>query len=147
MQTKTFFSLLVLPFLVSCYNNKVKFSTKSALEMNAEQIVQKQLEAYNNRDIEAFSALFSENATVLQFPDNKVLAQGKANIKELYAKLFASSPQLHSEIINRSVLGNRVIDHEKITGRQGVDVLELAVVYEIEEGRINKCMVIRQKND
>ena len=143
----TFLSLIFSIFVTSCNEKRVKFSTKSPLEMKAEQIVQQQLEAYNNRDIEAFSALFSDDAQVLQFPDNKVLAQGKTNVKELYKKLFDNSPTLHSELINRTVLGNRVIDHEKITGRAGVDVLELAVIYEIEQGKISKCLVIRQKKD
>jgi len=142
------FLLFILSiFVASCNESRIKFSTKSPLEMKAKQIVQQQLEAYNNRDIEAFSALFSEDAQVLQFPDNKILAQGKANVKELYKKLFDNSPTLHSELVNRTVLGNRVIDHEKITGRAGVDVLELAVVYEIEQGKISKCLVIRQKTD
>lgn len=145
---KTIFSLLILSlFVAGCSENRVKFSTKSPLEMKAEQIVQQQLDAYNNRDIEAFSALFSDDAQVLQFPGNKILAQGKANVKELYKKLFDASPNLYSELINRTVLGNRVIDHEKITGRAGVDVLELAVVYEVDQGKISKCMVIRQKQD
>ena len=139
--------LIVSFFMVSCRENRIKFSSKSTLEMNAEQIVQQQLEAYNNRDIEAFSALFSEEAEVLQFPENRVLAKGKTQVKELYKKLFDNSPTLHSELVSRTVLGNRVIDHEKITGRAGVDVLELAVVYEIEQGKIDKCLVIRQKKD
>lgn len=139
--------LIVSFFVVSCRENRIKFSSKSTLEMNAEQIVQQQLEAYNNRDIEAFSALFSEEAEVLQFPENRVLAKGKAQVKELYKKLFDNSPTLHSELVSRTVLGNRIIDHEKITGRAGVDVLELAVVYEIEQGKIDKCLVIRQKKD
>ena len=139
--------LIVSFFMVSCRENRIKFSSKSTLEMNAEQIVQQQLEAYNNRDIEAFSALFSEEAEVLQFPENRVLAKGKTQVKELYKKLFDNSPTLHSELVSLTVLGNRVIDHEKITGRAGVDVLELAVVYEIEQGKIDKCLVIRQKKD
>ena len=111
--------------------------------MEAEKIVQQQLDAYNNRDIEAFMTLFSDDATLLNFPGNQVLAQGKPKVREVYQKLFEDSPQLHSELINRTVLGNKVIDHEKITGRMGNDVVELAVVYEVTQGKISRCMVIR----
>ena len=110
--------------------------------MTAEQIVQQQLDAYNNRDIEAFIALFAEDAQVLKYPTNEVLAKGTAQVKALYTRLFSDSPKLHSQLIHRSVLGNRVIDHEKITGRAGADVVELAVVYEVNKGKISKCLVI-----
>ena len=57
------------------------------------QVVQRQLEAYNNRDIDAFMALFSDDATLLSFPGDQVLAKGKAQVKEVYQKLFESSPR------------------------------------------------------
>ena len=37
-------------------------------------------------------------------------------MRDNYKKLFSDSPNLHCEILNRIVLGNTVIDHEKVSG-------------------------------
>ena len=42
------------------------------------------------------------------------------------------------------VMGNKVIDHESITGRMGNDdIPELIVVYEVIEEKINRITIIR----
>ncbi|HAA17095.1 MAG TPA: steroid delta-isomerase [Cytophagales bacterium] len=106
-------------------------------------IVQLQLDAYNHRDIEAFMALFSEDCRILEFPGEKVLAEGFEATQALYQGLFESSPNLHSELVTRTVLGTKVIDHERITGRAGTDVVELAVIFEVIDGKITSAMVVR----
>ena len=83
--------------------------------MGAEQIVQQQLDAYNQRDIDGFMDLFGEEATLVNQSDGKVLGQGKPEVRELYTNLFEQSLVLHSTLKNRMVLGNTVIDHESIT--------------------------------
>lgn len=135
-------SLLLLLLLAGC--SQTQKPNDKSMTSQAAQVVQRQLEAYNNRDIEAFMALFSDDATLLSFPGDQVLAKGKAQVKEVYQKLFESSPKLHSELVNRSVIGTKVIDHERITGRQGKnEAIELAVVYEVTEGKISRCMVVK----
>ncbi len=141
MLNQSFFLFLGLLLLAGC--NSTESNNNTPMTTNAAQVVQQQLDAYNKRDIDAFMTLFSDNATLLSFPGDQVLAQGKAKVKEVYQKLFESSPKLHSELIHRSVIGNRVIDHERISGRLGNDVVELVVVYEVTKGKISRCMVIK----
>ncbi|MEM8940270.1 MAG: hypothetical protein AAGC64_13095, partial [Bacteroidota bacterium] len=65
-------------------------------------------------------------------------------VRKLYKNLFEKSPNLHSELKNRMILGNTVIDHEKITGRMGNDEpIELIVIYELSELKIIRVTVIR----
>ncbi|MEL6536384.1 MAG: nuclear transport factor 2 family protein [Bacteroidota bacterium] len=106
-------------------------------------IVQLQLEAYNARDINSFMELFSPDCKILEFPGEKVLAEGHEATRALYLGLFDSSPNLHSELVSRTVLGTKVIDHERITGRAGTDVVELAVIFEVTDGKITSAMVVR----
>ena len=42
------------------------------------------------------------------------------------------------------VLGNTVIDHEIVTGREGADKLEIIAIYEIEDELIKKVTFIRK---
>jgi hypothetical protein len=112
---------------------------------SAEQVVQQQLEAYNNRNINSFMATMSTEIVLYNFADGKLLAQGFKDVKAMYSSLFSQSPQLHSELTNRIVLGNQVIDHETITGRMGSsEAIELVVIYEVSESKIYKITVLRK---
>ncbi|MFT6055490.1 MAG: hypothetical protein ACJAS3_002542 [Roseivirga sp.] len=112
---------------------------------SAELVVQQQLEAYNNRNINTFMATMSTEIVLYNFADGKLLAQGFKDVKAMYSSLFSQSPQLHSELTNRIVLGNQVIDHETITGRMGSsEAIELVVIYEVSESKIYKITVLRK---
>ncbi|HSW82906.1 MAG TPA: hypothetical protein VLH12_05490, partial [Usitatibacter sp.] len=44
-------------------------------------------------------------------------------------------PNLHAEILSRIVMGNKVIDHERVSGI-GEKPLEAVAVYEVADGLI-----------
>lgn len=116
-----------------------------SIEEIATQVAQDQLIAYNNKDIDSFIALFAEDASIHNFGESKAIAQGKENIREIYTKLFASSPNLHSQVVNRTVLGNKVLDYELITGRENSsEILKIIAIYEIENKLIKKATFIRE---
>lgn len=112
--------------------------------MSPEEIVQKQLNAYNNRDIDTFVACHHPHAQLYTFSENEPFVQGQEQIRATYSEIFKTSPTLFSKLINRIVMGNKVIDHEEITGRKGVDVLELIAIYEVDETTITKAHFIRK---
>ncbi len=97
-----------------------------------EQVVQRNLECYNNRDIKGFMESFSADITLYTFPDPEPTLEGLEAIQNFYSRLFEASPKLHSTILNRIVFDNKIIDHERIVGRMGSDAaLEIVVVYEV----------------
>lgn len=113
--------------------------------LSPEQVVQKQLDAYNQRDITKFMDTMSPDVALYNFKDGALLAKGFEDVKTIYTNLFEQSPKLHSDLTNRMVLGNQVIDHESITGRMGkAEVIELIVIYEVESEKINKITVLRK---
>lgn len=110
-----------------------------------EQIVQDNLDAYNKRDIISFSALLSNDVELYEFQSKEPTAKGITKVKKLYKKLFENSPKLHSTLLKRIIIGNKVIDHESIIGRNGMsDVLELVVIYEVTHQKISKLTVMRK---
>jgi hypothetical protein len=114
-------------------------------ESIAVHIVQQQLDAYNAQNIEAFIALFDEKAEIFNLGQATPIASGKEAIFQIYDNLFKQSPHLHSEVVNRSVIGNKVIDYELITGRAGSNELTYIVaIYEIENALIKRCYFIRK---
>jgi hypothetical protein len=111
-----------------------------------QEIAERQLVAYNNRDIEAFAALFAEDAVLYTLGVDKPIAQGKTEVYELYKRLFENSPNLYCKVVNRSILGNKVLDYEQVTGRAGTEdqVMEIIAIYEIEGDLIKRCYFVRK---
>ena len=113
--------------------------------MKPEQIVQENLEFYNNRNIDGFMTSFSENINIFNLGESTPTIVGKELVRKMYSELFERSPKLHSHILKRIVFGNTVIDHESITGRNGnSDALELVLIYEVENQKICKITVLRK---
>jgi hypothetical protein len=97
--------------------------------------VQRQLDAYNARDLARFVAEYADDVQVFRPPNAQPSLSGKAALAEHYAKHRFNLPLLHAELVSRMVLGNKVIDHERITGL-GEGVMEAAAVYEVQDGKI-----------
>ena len=102
--------------------------------MDPVDLVQEQLEAYNARDLDRFAATYSETIRIFRMPAEEPAIAGKAQLADIYRKRF-SSPNLHAEIVNRIVLGNKVIDHERVVGIREAPV-EAVAVYEVVDGLI-----------
>lgn len=103
--------------------------------MNAVDVVQRQLEAYNARDLERFVATYSDTVRVFRMPAPEPAIVGKAQLSEFYAKQRFNLPGLRAEIVNRIALGNKVIDHERVW-RVHEHPFEAAAVYEVSAGVI-----------
>lgn len=112
--------------------------------MNPESIIQKQVEAYNQRDIEVFVACHHPEVELYNFSASTPFATGRAKVREIYSDVFDNSPHLHTEVMQRIVLGNKVIDYETVRGRKGIDELIIVAIYEVEEGMIRKAHFIRE---
>jgi hypothetical protein len=110
-----------------------------------EAVVQENLDFYNQRHLSGFMSSFSDDIALYTFGKTEAIASGKVAIEKLYGQLFEDSPNLHSTILHRAVLGNKVIDHESIIGRKNSDKpIELVMIYEVKEGKIVKMTVVRE---
>lgn len=113
--------------------------------MTPEQVVQANLDAYNANDIDGFMSYFSSEITMHNFETGEQTAAGHKAVRAIYQPYFEASPDLHSTILQRTVFGNRVIDHESISGRYGSDeVLELVLIYEVQQEKITKVTVLHK---
>jgi hypothetical protein len=110
--------------------------------MSPEVVVQKQLEAYNARDIEALIAIYAADAQMFEHPA-KLVASGSAALRERFLARF-KEPNLYAQLLNRLVMGNIVADHERVkrTFPEGPGTIELVMIYEIQDGKIAKAWVI-----
>ena len=97
--------------------------------------VQRQLDAYNDRDLERFLAEYTEDIQVFRPPAVEPVLSGKQAFGEHYAKNRFTLPNLHARLVNRIVSGSIVLDHEDITGLSEASLAAVAV-YNVVEGRI-----------
>jgi hypothetical protein len=105
-------------------------------------VVQRQLDTYNNQDIDGFAAVFHEDAEVFfNLGDSLPSMKGREEIKERYGQMFRENPNNKSTLMGRMVQGNFVFDHELITGRK--EPLKIMAIYEVEEGMIRRCWFVR----
>ena len=108
------------------------------------EIVQRQLDCYNRRDLDAFCACFADDIALYEWSSASANYIGKAALRERYRHLFEHSPDLNCQLANRIALGQVVVDHERITGRMGEpEVLEILAVYDVADGLIRSIRFIR----
>ena len=86
-------------------------------------VVERQLQAYNARDLPEFLAQFSADAAIHELGAVDPSSSGIADIELRYRQLFAASPNLKAEVISRTTFGHVVVDRERIFGRMGASNL------------------------
>jgi imidazolonepropionase-like amidohydrolase len=114
------------------------------LPANPEDVVQRQVLAYNARDVEAFVALYAEDTVVERGGDGELVAAGRDALRETYTELFETSPALHCAVLKRVVSGGVIVDHELVSGIRGGAPVRATAVYEVEGGLIQKVTLYRE---
>ncbi|MFO1324219.1 MAG: nuclear transport factor 2 family protein [Burkholderiales bacterium] len=107
------------------------------MSRSAVDVVQAQVDAYNRRDLAGFVAHFSDTVVVYRMPSQTPSLSGKAQLADFYATQRFNLPNLHAQIVNRIVLGNKVIDHERISGVRDAP-FEIVVAYEVGGAAIDR---------
>lgn len=109
------------------------------LDLGPEAVVQRQLDAYNARDLDTLVAVYAEDAELFEFPD-QLLARGAAQIRERQAPRLRE-PNLHARLVKRMVMGDTVVDQEVVTRSfpEGAGTIEMICVYEVRNGRIARA--------
>lgn len=113
------------------------------IESISEKLAQEQLDAYNNRDIEAFVLPYAENVKVFNFP-SELLYEGLEKMYDLYGRMFARTPDLHCKLVNRMVMGNTVIDQEEVTITKNELPMRAIAIYKIIDGKIAEVYFVRE---
>lgn len=110
--------------------------------------VDRQLAAYNARDVEGFLACYTADCAI-DDGEGKRLMTGHAEMRARYRALFDASPNLHCEIVHRTRIGAYVLDEERISGRLPGAERELRralVIYRIDavSGLIGHVRFLRE---
>lgn len=107
--------------------------------LTPEAVVQRQLDAYNARDLDAWLATYSEDAEQFLLHAGP-LASGREAIRSRMLERFAD-PALHAQLLSRISMENLVVDHEVVTRTfpDGLGTVEMLCIYQVERGAIVKA--------
>ena len=117
------------------------FSQSALAQQSAANLAQAQLDAYNQRNLEAFLLPYDDSVAVYTFP-NQLQYRGKAEMRKVYGQMFQNLPDLHCTLVNRMVQGNTVIDQESVVFRKGEKPLQAIAIYKVKAGKIAEVFFI-----
>ena len=102
------------------------------------EVIQRQLAAYNAKDIDALLATYAMDAEQYTLHGER-LAKGHEDMRARFLMRF-SEPDLHARLLSRTVMGQIVVDLELITRNfpEGLGTVEMLCVYDVKDGLIQK---------
>ncbi len=109
--------------------------TDTLVKESPEMLVQRQLNAYNAKNLDSFLDTYSDDIELYDFPD-KLTSKGKEEMRKRYGPMFSNLKKLHCKIVDRIVLNNTVIDHEYVTADDRA--IQAIAIYEVKDGKIVK---------
>lgn len=99
----------------------------------AARAAQRQLDAYNNRDADAFAACFHPDVQLFDLKSGELRGDpGRDALRASYGAVFERCTELHAEVTSRAVVGNMAFDREVVTGLREQTVHAMAI-YEVDE--------------
>ena len=117
-------------------------SSLTLFSQSPEELANEQLEAYNNRDIEAFLIPYSDTVKVFN-GDYELLYQGKEIMRTRYEGMFKQTPDLNCNLLNRIAVNNTVIEHEEVTFN-GKKIYAI-VMYKVADEKIQEVYFLDRK--
>ena len=110
-------------------------------EFDPAAFAQRQLDAYNARDIERFAREYTDDVRLFRLPDAQSFVVGKAALVAHYRDHRFNRPGLHAELLGRLVFGNKVIDQERVVGVQAAP-MDVAAIYEVTPAGICRAWFV-----
>lgn len=109
-----------------------------------ERLAQAQLDAYNDRDIDAFAACYAEGVRIWDLHAGTLRFEGRAELRRRYGAQFEAHPDLHARLDSRVIVGATAADRETVRGLapDGAQVEALAI-YEVRDRLIQQVWFAR----
>ena len=120
-------------------SNKERETVMAEAQTEPTEVVRRQLDAYNAKDIEAFMSCWAEDAQFFAFPSD-LLAEGAQQIRDRHVVRFRE-PDLFGKLIHRMNVGNLVVDREVVTRNfpEGLGRVDVMAIYEVADDKIAKA--------
>ena len=112
--------------------------------MNSKEVVLKQIEEYNNQDIEKCLGYCDDQIEVLLLPDNESLFKGKDILRNHLKASFGTEEFEKVEVLEVISLGDFVTTVEKKTKESTGETRSLLITYLVNDSLIKTMWAARQ---
>jgi len=116
----------------------------SAAELSPEAVVRAYTDAANRHDLEGFLALYATDIRKFRFP-GEMASQGIEHNREVYTKSFAMASDLKIEIVEMIALADKVMVHDRVTGRPDGKIADELTIYQVQQGKIMNIVYVDQQ--
>lgn len=103
------------------------------------------MDAYNERNLAAFLECYANEIKITAFPD-ELICDGIQAVSNSYSEIFNNPIESRCEVIDRIVLGNTVVDKERIIMSDG-SILEGVTTYRIAGEKIVAISWLAEKGN
>lgn len=106
----------------------------------AAALVQRQLDAYNARDLDGFIATYSPDIEIFGLPDASApQMSGLDAMRNVYSRMFEELPDLHCDLGARIAEGDFIVDHEIcLFGEPDEEPTRALAIYQVEGDLIRR---------
>jgi len=108
-----------------------------------EEVVRAYADAANRHDVDAVLALYAPDVRKYRFP-GALASEGRESNRDKYRRNFAENPDLKVKILGMSVLADKVVSHDLVTGLAGGKTSEEIAVYQVENGLITHIVYVER---
>lgn len=112
--------------------------------LTPEQVVRAYADAASRRDVDALLALYAPDVRKHRFPGT-LASEGREQNREKYRRNFAENPELQVKIVSLTVLGDKVVCHDRVTGLGNGKTAEELVVYQVKDGLISDIVYVERQ--
>ncbi|MBL8536540.1 MAG: SgcJ/EcaC family oxidoreductase [Hyphomonadaceae bacterium] len=110
--------------------------------MTPVDLVQRQFDAYNAQNMEAFIATYAADCVIADL-NGAVTQNGREAIRARYEAMFAEFPENRARLVSRIALGGVVIDHEDVSRGPNGPRFEAIAIYTVKDGLIARVDFVR----
>lgn len=111
-----------------------------------EQVVQLQLDAFNDHDLDAFTPLFADDVVIYDLVDGSVVLRGIDAFRDRYVSVFRARPLVRAELAGRLTLATFVIDRERLTDGDDHPPEDALAIYQVEGGVVTRMWFIEPEH-
>lgn len=108
-----------------------------------EEIIKAQLKYYNEHNLNKFCKQFHDYIEVYDLLSEKLLLKGIDNFRARYRNSFEVL-KVNAKLVNRIILGDKIIDHEHVTKAGSKEILEAVAIYLVDGNKVSKVWFLQK---
>lgn len=111
-----------------------------------EEVVQRQLDAFNAHDLATFLPLFDDDVVIFDLVNGTEVLRGIDAFRDRYAAVFRDRSLVQAELAGRLTLGRFVIDRERLTDGDDHPPEDALAIYEVAADVVTRMWFIEPEH-